>query len=271
MFSALVDTVLIFSSFLVVLVTLVFIVAVLKKDNSIMDIAYGPLFFLSGLGTLLFTKPDGFLPYLILGLTFLWATRLSLRIFRKNHGQPEDIRYANWRTLWSKQGYVYFLIRSFLQINLLQGFIIFIVSLPFILSVTTPSTEPSFTTYVGCMVFFFGLLYESIADWQLDRFIARKKAGTEPAPIMKTGLFRFSRRPNYFGETLIWWGLALIALPLPFGFLAFLSPLTITFIVTKVTGPMLEQVFLEKYGTIYVDYMRETSYFFPLPPKTPVK
>ncbi len=271
MFSALVDTVGIFASLLLGLVTLVFMVAVIKKDNSIMDIAYGPLFFASGLGTLLYLKPDGFLPYLILGLTFLWATRLGLRIFRKNHGQPEDIRYTNWRTEWNKQGYTYFLIRSYLQINLLQGFIIFLVSLPFLLCAANPSTEVSLATYVGCIVFFFGLLYESIADWQLDRFIARKKAGTEPAPIMKTGLFHFSRRPNYFGETLIWWGLALIALPSPLGFLALLSPLTITFIVTKVTGPMLEKVFLEKYGTIYEDYMRETSYFFPLPPKTPVK
>lgn len=271
MFSALVDTVGIFASFLLVLVTLVFIVAVAKKDNSIMDIAYGPLFFASGAVTIYFTNPSGPLPYLILGLTFLWAARLGLRIFRKNHGQPEDIRYANWRTLWQKRSYAYFLIRSYLQINVLQGCIILIVSLPLIISITSPNVSFNSLTYLGLAVFFFGLLYESIADWQLDRFIARKKAGTEPAPIMQTGLFRFSRRPNYFGETMIWWGLALIALPLPFGYLALLSPITITYIVTKVTGPMLEAVFLSKYGQIYVDYMHTTSYFIPLPPKSLVK
>lgn len=271
MFSALVDTVGIFASLLLVLVTLVFIVAVAKKDNSIMDITYGPLFFASGAATIYLTHPSGPLPYLILGLTFLWATRLGLRIFRKNYGQPEDIRYANWRTLWQKRSYTYFLIRSYLQINVLQGFIILIVSLPLIISIASPDISIGNLTYVGLAVFFFGLLYESIADWQLDQFIARKKAGTEPAPIMQTGLFRFSRRPNYFGETMIWWGLALIAPPLPFGYLALLSPITITYIVTRVTGPMLEAVFLEKYGQIYTDYMQKTSYFIPLPPKTPVK
>ncbi len=84
---------------------------------------------------------------------------------------------------------------------------------------------------------------------------------------MTTGLFRYSRRPNYFGETLIWWGLAIMVLPLPFGYLALISPIVITYIVTCVTGPMLEKIFLARNEAEYRAYMETTSYFIPLPPK----
>jgi len=80
---------------------------------------------------------------------------------------------------------------------------------------------------------------------------------------MTRGLFSLSRRPNYFGETLIWWGLAIMVLPLPLGWIAISSPLLITYIVTKVTGPMLEDSFLEKYPEKYQHYMDTTSYFIP--------
>jgi steroid 5-alpha reductase family enzyme len=105
-----------------------------------------------------------------------------------------------------------------------------------------------------------------VADYQLDKFIARKKAGTETATIMKRGLFKYSRRPNYFGETLVWWGLAIITLPLPFGWIGLISPILITYIVTKITGPMLEKIFLEKYPEEYGKYIAETAYFIPQKP-----
>lgn len=86
-------------------------------------------------------------------------------------------------------------------------------------------------------------------------------------PFLAEGLFRYSRRPNYFGETLVWWGIATMVLPLPFGYLGLVGPITITYIVTRITGPMLEKIFIEKYNTPYVEYMKQTSYFIPLPPK----
>jgi steroid 5-alpha reductase family enzyme len=120
---------------------------------------------------------------------------------------------------------------------------------------------------VGVCVFLFGITFESLADYQLDQFLARKRAGTEPTVLMTTGLFRYARRPNYFGETMIWWGLSIIVLPLPFGYLTLVSPLLITYIVTKVTGPMLEKIFLDKYPSEYREYMRTTNYFIPWLPR----
>lgn len=258
----------VFTVILLVLVTCVFIVAQIKRDNSVMDIVYGPLFFLSSMITLFYTSGVSATAFLITGLTGLWSIRLALRIYRKNKGKAEDARYALWRTTWMKQGQAYFLWRSYLQINLLQGVIILLVSLPFIIA--TASTEIAYNiyfVYAGLLVYAFGLSFEALADYQLDEFLKAKKSGQITAPLMKTGLFRFSRRPNYFGETLIWWGLAIIVLPLPFGFLGIISPLVITYIVTKVTGPMLENIFLEKYPTEYRAYMATTNYFIPGPPR----
>jgi steroid 5-alpha reductase family enzyme len=240
-----------------------FFVASLKQDNSIMDIAYGPLFFIGAVMSTLLTNTLTPLSLMIMIVLGVWSLRLSIRIFRKNFGRPEDPRYAAWRTAWTKRGMWYFYLRSYLQIYLLQGVIIVLVALPFIISLSGPAIPLTLFAYLGIGLSFCGLLYETIADWQLDRFLARKRAGIETATLMTTGLFHYSRRPNYFGETLVWWGLAIAVFPLTYGWIALLSPLLITYIVTRVTGPMLETMFLEKYPTEYRDYMRRTSYFIP--------
>lgn len=252
-----------FGTFLFLYICVVFIIAQIRRDNSVMDIAYGPAFFVSALATVWWIGAISPFPLLIAGLVGIWAMRLAYRIYRKNHHKPEDARYAAWRTEWTEKGMVYFVIRSFLQINLLQGVIIMGIALPFIIAIASTAFPPLPFVLVGLAVYVFGITCESIADYQLDQFLARKRAGTESAVLMTTGLFHYARRPNYFGETLIWWGLAIMVLPLPFGYLALVSPLLITYIVTKVTGPMLEKIFLQKYPTEYREYMATTNYFIP--------
>jgi steroid 5-alpha reductase family enzyme len=249
-------------------VSLVFLWSRATRDNSVMDLAYG-FSFVTGIGgTMILTGTYKLLPLVIVCAMTLWALRLTTRLVRKNWGKPEDPRYAAWREEWMQKGKVYFILRSFLQVNLLQGFIILLVALPGIIALSAPTIYSLPFLVAGLFVFAFGLGYETTADIQLDRFLARKRAGTEPATLMTTGLFKHSRRPNYFGETLVWWGLAIMVLPLPFGWLALISPLLITFIVTKVTGPMLENIFLERYPDAYREYMRTTNYFVPGPPKS---
>jgi steroid 5-alpha reductase family enzyme len=229
-----------------------------------MDIAYGLTFVLASIGSLIISDTTPPLAILIATLITLWGVRLASRIVRKNWGKPEDARYAAWRVAWlAKGGERYFLIRSYLQVNLFQGLIIIGIAMPFIIALSVPKAMGSWYTIAGALLMLGGLCYETIADWQLDRFLARKREGTESATLMTTGLFRYSRRPNYFGESLVWWGLALIAFPLPFGYLALLSPILITYIVTRITGPMLEKIFLEKYPKEYQAYMARTNYFIP--------
>jgi len=245
-----------------------FVVARILHDNSVMDVLYGPAFTVASISTMVLTSTYTLLSVLVAGCIGLWATRLFVRIFRKNFGKPEDARYAAWRNQWMKRGRGYFLLRSYLQVNLLQCVLIFFIALPAIIALSFPTSYNAAWLTAGFLVFAFGLAYETIADWQLDAFIQRKIAGTESATLMTQGLFRYCRRPNYFGETLVWWGLTIMVLPLPFGYLAVISPLVITYIVTKITGPMLENMFLEKYPDKYREYIRTTNYFIPGPPRS---
>jgi steroid 5-alpha reductase family enzyme len=253
---------------LLLYVSIIFLLAQWKEDNSIMDIAYGPAFLFSIGGAIILTQTYALLPILLLTCIALWSIRLSTRIFKNHLGKAEDFRYAKWRAEWSAHGRWYFLLRSYIQINVLQGIIILLIAMPAIISLAFPFSYSLPTLLLGTFVFAGGLLYETIADYQLDRFIARKKTGEETATLMTQGLFKYSRRPNYFGETLVWWGLAIIVIPLHYGWLALISPLLITFIVTKVTGPMLENAFLEKYPKEYVEYMKTTNYLVPGAKKT---
>lgn len=256
------------ASLLVIYSVIVFGIARLTHDNSVMDIAYGPAFLFASGGALLLTEMYAPLPAVVVGCIAAWAIRLGSRIFRKNLGKPEDARYAKWREEWQTRGRWYFWLRSYLQVNLLQVGIIFLISLPAIVALTFPAALDARWLAAGFGLFVFGLSYETIADLQLDRFLRRKRAGTESAPLMTSGLFRFSRRPNYFGESLVWWGLAVMVLPLPYGWLALISPITITYIVTRVTGPMLERMFLEKYPEAYATYQARTNYFIPWFPRS---
>ena len=266
-FTILIVNISIAAIFLIIYSAGIFIISRFLRDNSVMDIAYGPAFLFAAAGTLVYTESYALLPAIVTSCIAAWAIRLSSRIFRKNLGKPEDARYAKWRAAWLKKGIVYFWIRSYLQVNLLQVAIILLVALSALIAISYPSAYNPLFLAAGFLVFVFGLTYETIADLQLDRFISGKKAGTETANLMTRGLFKYSRRPNYFGETVVWWGLAIMVLPLPFGWLGLISPLLITYIVTKVTGPMLEDSFLEKYPQEYQAYIDSTNYLIPGRPK----
>lgn len=253
----------VFAGILVLLyVTAVFVGALIKKDNSIMDINYGLVFLFVTLILFLSYSASEVLPTVVLALIVLWALRLSIRIYLKNKGKPEDARYRAWRELWQQKGMVYFVLRSYFQIYLLQGTIILIVLSPVLVALTYGSGEATLNVYMGILIWIVGFIWESVADRQLDRFI---KNPENKGKIMTEGLFRYSRRPNYFGESLMWWGLWIMVLHLPYGFLAVMSPFAITYIVTRITGPMLEKQFLARFGEQYNSYMKETSYFLPFP------
>lgn len=246
--------------------TAVFFIAQFKKDNSIIDTAYGlgfivTAYFLVGM----FPGQLQISPYsqLIFFLILFWGLRLSFRIFRKNRNKPEDFRYQAWRKEWSKKGYLYYVSRSYLQIFILQGFIISLVLLPFTLSLTT-STAQGQSIFYGLLIWMIGFFFEVVGDRQLDRFIKNKNPNK--GQIMKTGLWKYTRHPNYFGEATMWVGIAYIAY-MATGYLAvFISPFVITYLLLFVSGiPMLEK----KWKGIpeWEEYKQKTSAFFPLPPR----
>jgi steroid 5-alpha reductase family enzyme len=249
-----------------VYVTTVFAIAIIKKDNSIIDIAYGGAFLVAGtLIAWLSALQEPLAPHAVTILLFvyIWGLRLATRIYMKNRAKPEDFRYKAWRELWMKQGKVYFYLRSYLQIFLLQGFIVSIVLLP--LTLTVQEQSPLIVlSFIGIGIWVIGFLFESIGDAQLDAFI--KSNNVRKGTIMQSGLWKYTRHPNYFGESSMWWGIALIAFASSGNAIVFLSPILITYLLLYVSGiPMLEKKWA---GNLEWEvYKAKTSPFLPLPPK----
>lgn len=243
-------------------VTVVFVIAVLRKDNSVMDIFYGLVFVDVALTSFLFLSERGVVAALVTVLVVVWGIRLSGRIFLKNKGKGEDRRYATWREEWMRRGRVYFFVRSYLQVFLLQGLVIWVVSLPIVLVNTASAVPLNGFVWAGLTLWGIGFLFESITDFQLDQFLRNP---VNRGRIMTEGLFAFSRRPNYFGESLMWWGIATIAFALPEHWIAYASPALITYIVVAVTGPITEKLW--EGNAEYAAYKKRTSYFIPWFPK----
>lgn len=238
-----------------------FLASLVLKNNGIADIAYGGGFLLltwishiSGLHAV-----GGFI---LTGMVTMWSARLVYRIFRKNFNKSEDFRYKQWRDAWGKS----FIIRSFFQIYVLQGTIIAIIVSP-VLETNLFSTTLSFTGFqlIGVFLWLFGFLFEAIGDMQLDRYI---KNSANKGTIMMSGLWKYTRHPNYFGESVMWWAISFIA----FGALnniwglyasiVFVSPVLITFLLLKVSGvPMLEERW--KGNPLWEAYAAKTNVLIP--------
>jgi steroid 5-alpha reductase family enzyme len=236
---------------------LTFLLAVAIHNSSIVDVFWGLGFIVIALvAYILSPSPSS---AIIAVLVAMWGTRLAVHIALRSVGRGEDFRYAHWRRDWG-DGWV---VRSFLQIFLLQWVLMQVVALPIVL-VTTSKLTNLVSTLVGILVWIFGFYYEAIGDYQLTRFKAQKRNKNK---LMTTGLWRYTRHPNYFGEALLWWGIALIAYASTGNIIVFVGPLLIDFLLLYVSGiPLLEAKY--KGRKDWVTYARRTSIFIPLPPKS---
>ncbi len=241
------------------LATLAYIVSLLIKDSSIADVFWGLYFVAIAIALLVRVDHPSKQLWLAGGLVTVWAARLSWHIAKRKLGKPEDWRYAQWRKKWGH----WFTLRSYLQNFLFQALLATVIAAPLILAAHSSINHLSSLTYAGAFIWLAGFCFETIADRQLANFLANR----QPSQIMQAGLWRFSRHPNYFGEVVQWWGLWLMVVSLPFGWLAVVSPLTITGLILFVSGvPLLEKRY--KNDPAYQTYAGKTSVFVPLPPKT---
>lgn len=245
-------------------VTCLFIISIIIKRNDIADIAWGTGIFLVALSSyLLGPETQSLLSTVLLVLATLWGIRLTIRILLRNIKKSEDPRYKVWRDTWG----IWFYPRSYLQVYLLQGFLMVVVGYPFIHTALYGATQEVGGLFIlGLCVWCIGYFFEVVGDFQLDAFLGDK---SNRGKIMNTGLWKYSRHPNYFGEVTMWWGIFLMIATLPFSAIALMSPLMITFLILKVSGiPMLEKAFDD--NPAFQEYKKQTSAFFPLPPKKSV-
>ena len=242
-----------------VYMTAVFVIALLVEDNSIVDVAWGLGFILVAL-TMLFLKPGFETRHVVIfGLVAVWGLRLATHIFFRNLGRGEDFRYAKWRRDWGR----WFVPRSFLQIFMLQGVFMLMISSPVVLIIHSTRKGLTVLDGFGVGLWLFGFLFEAVGDFQLKKF---KRNPASRGKIMTSGLWRYTRHPNYFGEAALWWGVFLIALSTPGGWVGIIGPLTISFLLIKVSGvTMLEKKYAG--NEEFAAYARRTSAFFPWFPK----
>jgi steroid 5-alpha reductase family enzyme len=235
-----------------------FVISLLIKRNDIADIAWG-LGFVAIVFFLYFTHTPTLQSGIVYILTIIWGIRLAIHIGLRSKGKTEDFRYKKWRDEWGK----YFVLRSFLQVYLLQGFFMWVISLPIIVVSTVKNQTTSPFILAGSIIWLVGFLFESIGDYQLMLFVKRKQNKSD---IMQTGLWKYTRHPNYFGEVLVWWGIFIIVVPLPYGIWAIMSPITISFLLLYVSGiPMLEAKY--ELNQAFQAYKKRTSAFFPMLPR----
>lgn len=242
------------------ILTLWFLVSLVIKRQDIADILWGAGCIIIVLTSLVIVETVS-LRSLVMGfLVIVWGGRLSTRIFLKRRGEPEDFRYRKLRDTWGRS----FTLRSYFQVFILQGILMFVILTPVLYVIGQKQVSTiSIPDLLGLFIWLIGFLLESVADYQLDSFKHKKYNRNQ---IIQTGLWRYSRHPNYFGEVVMWWGLYIMALALPGGWLTIIGPVAITFLILKVSGiPLIEERY--KDNDKYQEYKKRTSAFFPMPPR----
>ena len=236
---------------------LFFAIAAGRRTDKVTDLAYGVTFVTATV--VLVLRHDAWAPLQLVmaALVILWAVRLASFLFQRILRMQVDHRFDGIRERPT----------AFAKFWILQAIAIPIILLPALLVLTTGAPGPSPLHALGLSAWATGLILETLADTQKSAWKLRGETG----PIT-TGVWSWSRHPNYFGETLLWWGIWLFALPSlsGWGHSAFLGPLFITLLLLFVTGiPPLEEASEARYGHLqaYRDYLARTSRFFPLPPK----
>ena len=234
---------------------IIFLIAQRISNNSIVDIGWGLGFVLTTL-VLIFSSSKIYPSMLILSFMILiWGIRLSFYIFLRNAGKPEDFRYSNWRKEWgNRQPYI-----AFFKIFMLQGIILYIVAFPILFVFASPQEMPGPSAISGILIFLSGLGFEGLADAQMKRF---KSNPENKGKIITTGLWKYSRHPNYFGEASLWWGIGIYAFSFTGKWFCFISPLLITILLRYVSGvPMLEEKYKDRED--FRIYCSKTSVFIP--------
>lgn len=243
------------------LMLVLWLVSLLLRNSSIVDIFWGFGFVLSA-WVYYYLTPDGFIirKLLIAGLATIWGLRLTIHVLTRNWGKPEDFRYQKWR---NESGKVWW-IKSLFQVFILQGFLMWIISTP-LLAAQYSNLPASLTLfdYLAVIIWIIGFYFETVGDLQLTKF---RSNPANKGKILNTGVWHYTRHPNYFGDSAQWWGYYLFALAAG-GWWTIFSPIIMTLFLIKVSGVALLEKTMKDTKPGYREYMENTSAFIPWIPK----
>ena len=239
--------------------TVLWLISLIVKDASIIDIFWGPSFIILGSSLIIFMdKLYSERALMILFLVILWGMRLAIHLGIRNIGHGEDFRYVEWR----KEGGSNYWWFSFFRVFTLQGALATLVGVSIYFGYLNDNLLSYIEVFFGSTLFFIGIAWESISDIQLKKF---RKNPKNKGKICKVGLWKYSRHPNYFGDLVVWFSIFTFSLSsnnilIILGSL--LSPLIMGMIFYYITGPILDQAMI-KSRPKYKEYMKQSNSLFP--------
>ena len=240
-----------------------FAVALRVGRHSVIDVSWGLGFVLVALVSLFTVLGNGdglsLQRVVIVMLVAVWGTRLAVHIGRRAHGAAEDPRYVALLAKAQGNKNLY----ALRKIYLTQAVALWFISLPVQVGMTAPGTLRALG-WLGVALWLVGFMFESVGDLQLTRFSSDP---TNKDRVLDTGLWKYTRHPNYFGDACVWWGISLIAFDQWPGILTILSPIFMSFLLVKGTGKPLLENRMSTTRPGYADYVRRTSGFLPWPPR----
>ena len=236
-------------------------VSVVKRDVSIVDSLWSLMFLLATGVYVASLEETGPRNLLVLALVTVWALRLSGHITVRNWGEGEDYRYQQIRAN-NEPGFTF---KSLYIVFGLQGALAWIISMPLLLSLASPQPI-GWLDITGVVLWIIGMVFEAGGDYQLLRF---KSDPANRGKVLDTGLWRYTRHPNYFGEACIWWGYFAIALSAG-GWWSIYAPALMTFLLLRVSGVAMLEKDIHERRPAYREYIERTNAFIPGPRKQPV-
>lgn len=256
MFPVFIDALLI----ILILVTLLWVWSVIIKNVSLIDIFWGLGFVI--VNTFYYFQFEDFnsRKWIVSILVLLWGIRLSAYLAWRNIGKGEDYRYREFRKRYGPERYWWF---SYFQVFLLQGALIMIVSLPLLAVNSGNSSTLNFLDYIGLLIWLIGFIFESFGDYQLARF---KRNPKNEGKVLNTGLWKYTRHPNYFGDASVWVAYALFSISAG-GYWQIIGSIIMVFLIVKVSGVALLEETIKDRKPEYQNYIEKTNSFFPWFPK----
>jgi steroid 5-alpha reductase family enzyme len=236
------------------------LVSLAKNDVSIVDAVWSILFLIAATSYAWTTAAVGPRMPLIFVLVTVWALRLSLHIAWRNHGKPEDYRYQQIRTN-NEPGFRF---KSLYLVFGLQSLLAWVIATPLAAAISGETPVGVFD-YLGIGLWLVGFFFEAVGDWQLTRF---RRDPASRGKVLNTGLWAYTRHPNYFGDCMVWWGFYLIAVGAG-GWWTVFAPVLMTLLLVNVSGVALLEKDISARRPEYADYIRRTNAFFPGPRRAP--
>lgn len=242
---------------ILVLVTLLWIWSVFIKNVSIVDIFWGLGFVVVNALYVFMSGELNTRKILILALVSIWGLRLAIYLAYRNIGKGEDFRYKEFRRNYGPKRYWWF---SFFQTFLLQGVLIMIVSLPLLgINSSASSGDLKLLDYIGIVVWLIGFTFEAGGDFQLARF---KRDFANKGKVLNTGFWKYTRHPNYFGDSAVWWAYAIFSIAAG-SYWQIIGSIVMTLLIIKISGVALLEKTLNNTKPQYREYIEKTSSFFP--------